>query len=960
MVDALNDLTSKESKRMVFLTNRQASLFDQSSIHKLLDAFEIPPPKLVIRLLPCRGGPQTRAFGMVSAFRHVAKDNTYTEEWKKVLRIQAENNPNVGIVQDCLPDPPFLSSANADKAQWQLECFMREVVVPAAARNNALVIGSAFRDDELMTTFARVAIQLQDKLSGAGTKPPWNMFGVADAPSLSYSVEQNGTVAKQFYNVSSMWRRRFEKIREAKRLADRERQKLGDDDKDKPIDAEYEIAYDLNPFLHNVVVVDCVNEDKQGHIFGIDSGPLDTIRMMLMEHLVSKYPCIGIGSMHLEGGYQGLDFAAGMLHLNVPFLLLDMRIQEERPFPDGAESYCFPASEAASKELYENVCRQIVVNCCHCGAGLTGSNLATSCTCEGIFNLSSGQAICGQIDSNEKMKPLAYMEKSAQALFDVAKQSDETYSARLMQIGRADIFETCRLAYFHSFLIQDREKTSSSARSKMRLYERIASEEETLQSATQDTSSKFRGLLLDKITDWCTQAEFRAYWELKSEAEKQEILTDTGISDFREYFKREISAARTAYHTVMSDKILYTAHVKDTARLDYIVNHKMMDIEGLPEKNTLEGLLVLRQAWDLIDIGHYNIKRHKIVAKVCYVLLILLAVAITAISIEKDALDADGKLYQGRKLSELITFGLSVATSFVTAIMAFTNPVTRWHQLRDVVAKMESALWHFRTRTGEFTIHDDSDTRAILALKDQVLKCRDQIASAADVQETSFYQIYPASVFRHDQRSGKVVQAAASKPAGKRISPANAAMQAEKGMTEKVIIDLEDPESLNHAYPDDHHSPVNPDNYIRLRLYPVMSFYRDRLPRYTRAREVYSLLLLLGSSLGAVLAFVGYASQVAIITAVTSGITAWTEFVSTARKISRYNASIVAIENHCLWWDSLSLVEKASPINVQALTHIGESIINAERSSWMSAPKQGPDKKSKDDGDKESKGKKLE
>jgi len=56
----------------------------------------------------------------------------------------------------------------------------------------------------------------------------------------------------------------------------------------------------------------------------------------------------------------------------------------------------------------------------------------------------------------------------------------------------------------------------------------------------------------------------------------------------------------------------------------------------------------------------------------------------------------------------------------------------------------------------------------------------------------------------------------------------------------------------------------------------------------------------------------------------------------------------------------LSLVEKASPINVQALTHIGESIINAERSSWMSAPKQGPDKKSKDDGDKESKGKKLE
>lgn len=172
---------------------------------------------------------------------------------------------------------------------------------------------------------------------------------------------------------------------------------------------------------------------------------------------------------------------------------------------------------------------------------------------------------------------------------------------------------------------------------------------------------------------------------------------------------------------------------------------------------------------------------------------------------------------------------------------------------------------------------------------------------------------------------------------------------------DKVIIDLEDPESLTLAQPDDHHSPVDPNDYIRLRLYPMMNFYRNRLPRYSRSREVYSLVLLLGSSTGAVLAFVGFASQVAIITAVTSGITAWTEFVSTTRKTSRYNASIVAIENHVLWWDSLSLVEKASWANVESLTHTGETIINAERNSWMSAPKKEADGK---EGDREQKTKK--
>ena len=44
----------------------------------------------------------------------------------------------------------------------------------------------------------------------------------------------------------------------------------------------------------------------------------------------------------------------------------------------------------------------------------------------------------------------------------------------------------------------------------------------------------------------------------------------------------------------------------------------------------------------------------------------------------------------------------------------------------------------------------------------------------------------------------------------------------------QVIIDLEDTDSIKECVPDDHHSPVKPDDYIRLRLYPMMEFYRDR------------------------------------------------------------------------------------------------------------------------------------
>jgi len=49
-----------------------------------------------------------------------------------------------------------------------------------------------------------------------------------------------------------------------------------------------------------------------------------------------------------------------------------------------------------------------------------------------------------------------------------------------------------------------------------------------------------------------------------------------------------------------------------------------------------------------------------------------------------------------------------------------------------------------------------SDAHAIGVLKSEVLKHRDQIIKMADVQETSFYKVYPPSVFLHNQRAPPV------------------------------------------------------------------------------------------------------------------------------------------------------------------------------------------------------------
>ena len=56
MITEVEDPAGKDKKKMCFLTNRQAGLFHEGNINKIIQAFELPTPKLVIRLMTIGGG----------------------------------------------------------------------------------------------------------------------------------------------------------------------------------------------------------------------------------------------------------------------------------------------------------------------------------------------------------------------------------------------------------------------------------------------------------------------------------------------------------------------------------------------------------------------------------------------------------------------------------------------------------------------------------------------------------------------------------------------------------------------------------------------------------------------------------------------------------------------------------------------------------------------------------------
>ena len=53
---------------------------------------------------------------------------------------------------------------------------------------------------------------------------------------------------------------------------------------------------------------------------------------------------------------------------------------------------------------------------------------------------------------------------------------------------------------------------------------------------------------------------------------------------------------------------------------------------------------------------------------------------------------------------------------------------------------------------------------------------------------------------------------------------------------------------------DDHHSPLTPERYLRLRVEPLIRFYQKRLPQYYSSRSMAEGIIITGSLAGAILA----------------------------------------------------------------------------------------------------------
>ena len=126
------------------------------------------------------------------------------------------------------------------------------------------------------------------------------------------------------------------------------------------------------------------------------------------------------------------------------------------------------------------------------------------------------------LDVRERASNLKALKKELkddkEELFQMALAMDNELTEKLAEVGKADNFEICRLAFFHSLLLQDHGNQKKIPHTAP-LYEAINLVRVQMASDESDSDKTQRRMLMDKISNHCLHQEFKNYWSLYPKAE---------------------------------------------------------------------------------------------------------------------------------------------------------------------------------------------------------------------------------------------------------------------------------------------------------------------------------------------------------------------------------------------------------------------------------------------------------
>ena len=931
----------------IFPYNAQAEFLAGSgaSLERMLEALEIPragpgAPKLVINLLISQG-----------------LSNQLNDHWMKGM----EPGPRVGRRR---LKPAFVTDDEELRAERRLDSFMADVIIPLAARTNAIVMVNAFTCNCFLTQSFQRMVALQSMKWGG--KPPFWVFAMTSEMSCIYGNTSPDAEWRKIRSQCRAWRLREPQIYAACH------KETGDSE--ETFDSEQGWSFigyrhDLDPNVSVMILNDGVHKSSGK----FDGSAFGSLRTELLRFLASSLPSVALQTGSLA---FGMEEGISLVQSKTALIYIDLRERKPVNNPGADRAQIIQTAKDDFDQLRSDLLQRPGHETGRAPRGLKWKEVGTEKPEMGteINNAALAAALQEKVElRNDDLNTLNLPPLSRDCYIKVGEKyfkPDDDWPCLIDDILR------CNIAWFLDVLKGDGDPCTTKFHYRkgrrgqgwhMPLYEAV------LQAQSEAESGVFNvvdnNLLLiatrQQIDDVALFLADRFFQDI--------FLTDKDAqqtsNSYAEAYLQSITQLANEIGTLLTSPHFIFLNVHGPLEIAETLVRQIVKLDRLPATNSLEGLQLLQEAWCEYDVAMHLASRYKMVSKLLFALQLALGWAIVFIGTaekefgEKNIADTSHWRH--------IVFGLTLGATLLISFDALFNAKARWRQLRSAAGSLESLLYLYRTRVGQFELDPlNADSRQPEEeLCSALQKWRSDLVAGGDLQLSSFQKEHPETIFFHEQTpKARRPRAEIQRPlttTSDQAPPAGGGSASRAGRGERkesttsgpsAARDLEEalargPTSATSPQLDDFYSPLTPEMYLDVRITKYLSFYQRRIPQYARDRYIFKAILVMLTTAASAVSAYGLSVWALVIAAAVSMLTSWTEFADTGRKVERYTKAVVELKNLVSYWKRLTEVEKASPATIYNVVITGESIISDERVAWVSTAQKSSTDKNGEQGD---------
>ena len=578
----------------------------EQALERMLDALEIPragpgAPKIVINLLD--------SFGL---------SNQLNDHWMK----ETEPGPRVGRRR---VKPPFVTDDEERRAEQRLDSFMSDVLVPLAARTNAIVLVNAFTCNCYLTQSFQRMVALQ-KMKWGG-KPPFWVLAMTNSLNLLYGdVNQNPDA--EWRNVRRQcraWRQREPKIYAAFHKC---KDWMGD-----WIDPEQGFAKagsvaDLDPNVSVMILNDGLHKTSGK----LDPSAFDSLSSALLRFLASSLPSVALQTGR-SPSHIGLESAISLVQAKTPLINIDLR---ERTAVNTGERADRAQLIQAAKDNFDQFRSDLRQRPSHetgrAPHGMKWKEAGTEKPEMGteIHNEALSAALQETAElSNDDLATLKLPTLSRDCYIKVGEKyfkpdDDVNFGSK---VDLVDDLLHCNIAWFLDVLMGDGDPyTTTMNRSKKRrgqgwhtpLYKAVLQAQAEAEGGVFDVGDK-KVLLTASREQIDDVAHFLAdrYYMDKFLIDKNAQQTS---DSYVEAYNEKIISLTNEIRTLFTSPHLIFLNVHSSLEVAETLFRQIVKLDRLPATNSWEGLQLLQEAWCEYDVAMHLADRYKVGSKLLFAL----------------------------------------------------------------------------------------------------------------------------------------------------------------------------------------------------------------------------------------------------------------------------------------------------------------------------------------------------